>query len=154
GWALWRRRATISQALCFAAPLVLLAGPWYLRNLVLYRNLTATVVQTSSLSIGLVLKTATVVPWLKSSLYMAHSSLWTGNNSFTSFSARTLNVILALLAVSVVLYFVRARRDVAGWIVIAALGLFSCGLALITVAFVADTQGQMFAAMPWYMQVL
>ncbi len=132
----------------------MLAGPWYLRNLVLYRNLSATVEQTSFLSIRQVLATATVVPWLKSIRYMAHSSLWTGNNSFTTFSAKTLNVILLLLAAGVMLYFARAWRDAAGWILVAAVVLFSSGLTLIIIAFFAGTQGQAFAATPWYMQVL
>jgi hypothetical protein len=154
GVALWRQRAGIREALYFAGPVALMTGPWYIRNVVLYGSVSATVEQTSGLDIRRVLTAATAVPWLESIRYMAHSSLWTGNNSFTTFSAATLNIVLLLLAAGVTLYFARARRDSAGWILAAAVALFSGGLALITIAFFAGSHGQVFAAVPWYMQVL
>jgi hypothetical protein len=54
----------------------------------------------------------------------------------------------------VALYFMHARRDAAEWMVIAAIVLFSGGLALITVAFYSGTSGRAIAAVPWYSQVL
>ncbi len=137
-----------------AAATVLLALPWYVRNLMLYHNLSATVESTSGLSVSQMLKTAVAVPWLESIRYMAHSSLWTGNNSFTTFSSFTLNLALLLLAAGVALYLWNARRDSAEWIVIAAIVLFSCGLAVVTLAFFSGTSGRAIAAVPWYSQVL
>ncbi|MDP8981769.1 MAG: hypothetical protein M3O35_14400 [Acidobacteriota bacterium] len=137
-----------------AAATVLLAAPWYVRNLLLYHNLSATVESTSGLTVSQMFKTAVAVPWLESIRYMAHSSLWTGNNSFTTFSSFTLNLALLLLAAGVVLYVWNARRDAAGWITIAAILLFSCGLAVVTVAFFSGTSGRAIAAVPWYSQVL
>jgi hypothetical protein len=138
-----------------AAATVLLAAPWYLRNLLLYHNLSATVESTSGLTVSQMLKTAVAVPWLESIRYMAHSSLWTGNNSFTTFSSFTLNLALLLLAGGVALYLWNARRDAAAeWITIAAIVLFSCGLAVVTMAFFSGTSGRAIAAVPWYSQVL
>jgi hypothetical protein len=155
----WKRRAQAKAYATAGAVGALLAGvlaavPWYVRNLVLYHNLSATVESTSGLTVFQLLKTATAVPWLESIRYMAHSSLWTGNNSFTTFSSATLDLVLLLLAAGVVLYCMHARRDAAEWIVIAAIVLFSCGLALITVAFFAGTSGRAIGAVPWYSQVL
>jgi hypothetical protein len=154
GWVLWKRRVDFTAAEHFIAPLAMLAAPWYGRNFLLYNNLSATVQSTSGLGLGDVWKGALNVPWLKSIPYMAHASLWTGNNSFTTFSATTLNIELILLAAGIVLYFVHSRREAAEWIVVAAIVLFSCGLAVISIAFFLGTQGQAFAAVPWYMQVL
>jgi hypothetical protein len=150
GLIVWKRRAVAGVMLAG----VLLAVPWYVRNLVLYHNLSATVESTSGLSVFQLLKTATAVPWIESIRYMAHSSLWTGNNSFTTFSSMTLNLALLLVAAGLVLYFIYARRDAAEWITIAAIVLFSSGLALITVAFYSGTSGRAIGAVPWYSQVL
>jgi 4-amino-4-deoxy-L-arabinose transferase-like glycosyltransferase len=161
-WGGWKRRAqakayatvgAVGIALGAVLAGLLPAVPWYVRNLVLYHNLSATE-STSGLTVSQMFKTAVAVPWVESIRYMAHSSLWTGNNSFTTFSSATLNFVLLLLAGGVVLYIVHARRDAAEWIVIAGIVFFSGGLALITVAFYLDTSGRAIAAVPWYSQVL
>jgi hypothetical protein len=161
GWVIWRKRATalgLTMGLVFfGAPLVLLAGPWYVRNLLLYRNLTGTVESTSGLGIGQLVASAQTLPWSESVRYMAHSSLWTGNNSFITFSAATLNGLLLLLAASLliqVIYFIYAKSRSSEWIVMAAVILFGLGLASICVAFFASSKGAVIAAVPWYAQVL
>ncbi|MGI8743699.1 MAG: hypothetical protein ACR2NN_14215 [Bryobacteraceae bacterium] len=135
-------------------PLALLASPWYARNLLLYHNLSGTVESTSGVGPGPFLQSALHLPWRESIGYMAHSSLWTGNNSFTTFSSATLNVMLLLLACGVICNFVYARPRPAEWIVIAGVLLFCIGLAIISVAFFASSKGGAIAAVPWYTQVL
>jgi hypothetical protein len=153
-WALWRRRADLVGAACFVVPVLLLAGPWYVRNLLLYGNLSATVESTSGLGLGQFLHSALTLPWRESIVYMAHSSLWTGNNSFTTFSAATIDIMLGLVAVSLVMFAMRARRAVAEWTVVTAVVLFCGGLLVITVAFYVGSKHGAIAAVPWYMQVL
>src|SRR2546429_8770830 len=73
-----------------AAILAVLAGPWYLRNILLYHNVTGTVDTTSGIGPAELIRAAASVPWLSSISAMAHTGLWTGNNSFTTFSVSTL----------------------------------------------------------------
>jgi hypothetical protein len=153
-WALWRRRANFAGAVCFVVPVLLLAGPWYVRNLLLYRNLSATVESTSGLGLGQFFHAALALPWRESIVYMAHSSLWTGNNSFTTFSAATIDIMLGLVAVSLVMFAMRAKRAVAEWTIVTAVVLFCGGLLVVTVAFYVGSKHGAIAAVPWYMQVL
>jgi hypothetical protein len=152
-WALWRKNAPRAAAAFFFLPLVLLAAPWYERNLILYRNLSGTVESTSGLGLQQLLSAAASLPWPASIDYITHSSLWTGNNSFTTFSSATLNAMLLLLALGVILC-ARARLRAAEWLTMAAVVLFSAGLALISVTFYASSRGAAIAAVPWYSQVL
>ena len=153
-WALWRRRATVRAGAAFILPLAVFAAPWYVRNIVLYRNLTGTTDSTSNLSLPQLLQGARALPWRAGIAYMAHASLWTGNNSFTSFSAGTLNVMLAALAAGAVLYFARAQRRAEEWMTVAATALHCALLALISVAYFVSTKGGLIGTWPWYSQVL
>jgi hypothetical protein len=153
-WALWRKRTTVLRAAWMLPPLAILAAPWFARNVILYHNLAGTVEQTKGLELRGFLGAVFAVPWAGSIAYMAHTSLWTGNNSFTAFSSMTLNVVLALLAAGVVCNFVFGRPGAAEWIATGGIVLFSTGLAFSTVAFFISSKGGVFAAFPWYMQTL
>ncbi len=152
GWALWRKRATWADAIWFAAPLVLLAGPGYVRNVLLYHNLTAT--PESSVTLKELFDSALGLPWRESIVHMAHSSLWTGNNSFTTFSATTIDLMLCLVAVSLIIYVRHAKSRVAELTDVAAVLLYCCGMLAVTSACFALSNGAVSAAMPWYMPVL
>jgi hypothetical protein len=152
GLALWRRRATLAGAAWFTAPLLLLAAPWYVRNLLLYRSLSGA--PEINVTLKQLFDAAVSLPWRESIVSMAHSSLWTGNNSFTAFSGRTIDLMLCLVAVSGIVYLMRTRSRVAEWTVLAAVFLFGCGMLGITLAFYASSKGAVRASMPWYMQVL
>jgi len=144
----------IRRALLSAGILAALAGPWYLRNLLLYHNVTGTVDTTSGIGPAELANAAVSVPWHSSISAMAHAALWTGNNSFTTFSVSTLNIILVLLAVAGILYAIRFRRTTAELVTLAGIALGCAGLALVTVFFFYATKGAIIAAMPWYMQIL
>lgn len=154
GWSLLARRTSLQAAAVFAIPVAVLAGPWYARNLMLYHNLTGTLETTSGLSLASLRNGALRLPWRESIPYMAHTSLWTGNNSFTTFSMITLNVLLALLALGGCLFAIRLRREIADCALAAAIVLFSGGLGFIAVAFYISSRGGAIAPMPWYAQVL
>jgi hypothetical protein len=100
------------------------------------------------------LQAALDLPWRESIVSMARSSLWTGNNSFTTFSARTLDGMLLLVAVAVVLYFARAKSQIAEWTIVAASFLFWIALLVVTVTFYAASNHTVTVATPWYAQVL
>src|SRR5258708_25214271 len=144
----------IQKVLLSAGILAVLAGPWYLRNVLLYHNLTGTVDTTSGIGPAELARAAVTIPWRASISAMAHTALWTGNNSFTTFSVSTLNIILAMLAVAGILYALRVRRTTAEIVTLAGITLGCIGLALVTVIFFAATKGAITAAMPWYMQIL
>jgi hypothetical protein len=154
GWGLWRRHASLAAAALFTAPVAFLAGPWYVRNVVLYHSLGATVEQTAGLGPKQLLEAALALPWGKSIVYMAHSSLWTGNNSFTAFSSTTLNLVLLLLAVGLCFYVFHRPWRPPERVTMAAILLFCASLAYISVTFFAGSKGGAFAAVPWYMQGL
>lgn len=153
-WALWRKRASLRGAICFAAPIAFLAGPWFVRNVVLYRDLSGTSQKTAGVGLRQFIQAALDVPWRESIASMAHSSLWTGNNSFTSFSAKTADVVLLLVAVALVLHFVRAKFQIAEWTIVAASFLFWIALLVVTVTFYAGSKHAAIGATPWYTQIL
>ncbi len=157
-WMLLRRRTSLLQAVRLAALsagiVLALAGPWYLRNLLLYRNLTATLDTTSGVGPRELLSAAASVPWRESIAGMAHSALWTGNNSFTTFSSATLDLVLALLALAALLYGLRFRRSLPEVVTVSAIAIYCAGLAYITLAFTYSSRGSVTAAMPWYSQIL
>ncbi|HEV2689044.1 MAG TPA: hypothetical protein VGV35_10825 [Bryobacteraceae bacterium] len=154
GWALWRRRATLRGAACFLTPIMLLAGPWFVRNLILYHDLSGTMQKTGGLGPRQLLQAAMDLPWVESIVSMAHSSLWTGNNSFTTFSANTLDIMLLLVAAALALYFIHAKSQIAEWTIVAAAVLFWFALLAATITFYAGSKHAAIGAVPWYMQVL
>jgi len=94
----------------FVAVLLVVAGPWYYRNIALYHDVGGTSEKTAGFGPKQLGQALYDLPWLDSFKYMATSSLWTGNNSFTTFSAKTLYLVLLLLATSGALLFYRRSR--------------------------------------------
>ncbi len=155
---LFRPRPRFQQAAALTAvsTVVLLAGagPWYIRNVTLYHNLTATNDTTTGIGLRELLRAAAHLPWRESFVGTVHSALWTGNSSFTTFSASTLNIVVVFLALAAVSYACTARRTTPELITLAAIALYSTGLVLIALSFFLVTHGETTAAMPWYIPVL
>ena len=80
-----------------------IAGPWYWRNLMLYGNLSGMVESTSLMQ---VVRGAAEVPWADTIWHMMHAFLWTGNNSFQSFSHKVIEGYLLLVACGLLAYVV------------------------------------------------
>ena len=138
----------------FAGVVVVLAGPWYLRNLLLYRNLSGLLMTSGG---GSSISSLARVDWSRAIPYMLRATLWTGNNSFTSFSAVTLNCLLVLLAAGVVLYGAGAIRRGAGaaeWSVLGFLAFYSTAVILVVGNDVVFLKGASAGAAPWYTIVL
>ncbi len=155
GWQLWRRRAPLGLAGVFLGFLCILVGPSYVRNIAIYQSIDGTTQLARGLGFQQAFDAFVHIPWGRSILYMATSSIWTGNNSFTTFSAKTLYLVLFLLATSMALYFVHRKyvRRIE-LVVLGAIGSFCAALFYVTLASYHATKGRAIAAVPWYAQVL
>jgi len=152
---IWRRRTSVRKVLAGAVLVLASAGPWYARNLILYKNVSGTQEAFDGIGLAQALAAAPRIDWVTTTGYLARASLWTGNNSFTSFSRSTLNVMLALLVLALAAWVLHKRLiRPPERIVLAAILLFSCAIAYATCASFAHTNGESAGASPWYTQVL
>jgi hypothetical protein len=151
---LWYRQRKLRPRhimLMLGIPL-LLAGPWYLRNLMLYGNLSGRIEETGGVTADTALRSLTSIPWLKSLPFMARGAFWMGNSSFTDFSVGTMNLLLLLLSFALVLYCRRARAiDAFLWTPVA---LFCAAMLYVTGSSFVYTKGVATAASPWYLQAV
>jgi len=141
---------TLLSAVC--AP-VIIAGPWYIRNALLYGSISGMQEGTRGIGLHRALAALVQINWLTSFSDLARWSLWTGNWSFVAFSRNTLNCEILLLAASLVLLLIRYKQITSGefWI-FANLASFISGLIYYTCVAWADTAGAATSAMPWYPQ--
>ncbi len=138
----------------FAGVVAVLAGPWYVRNVVLYHNWSGLLMTSSGVSS---ISSLANVNWSRAVPYMLRATLWTGNNSFTSFSSVTLNCLLALLGLGVVLYGIRAirrRPAAAEWSVLGFLAVYGAAVILVVGNDMVFLKGASAGAAPWYTIVL
>ena len=153
----WRWRKAPKQLAVSLGILLAIAGPWYLRNVILYHNVMATP-ETTGVGLASLLQAGVALPWYDTIRTTLHSALWTGNTSFTSFSASTLNMALALLGLALVLYAIRYRRygrlAAQENVLLAAILLYTGALAGITLSYFASSKGASTAPMPWYVQLI
>ncbi|MGC9971967.1 MAG: hypothetical protein ABSE56_15420 [Bryobacteraceae bacterium] len=156
-WLLWKRRLRWFGAAGFAGLLLATAGPWYARNAALYGNLSGMQLTAQHGSLRELASAAVRLPWGSLFLPTARGSLWTGNNSFTAFSAITISVMLAAIAAAAVLYAAGARRNspsAAERVALATLGCFAAGLAYSAVASFGYGKGGSIVIYPWHVQPL
>jgi hypothetical protein len=151
----WYRKRTLRSLdlLAMLAIPLILAGPWYARNLVLYGNITARVEESNGVTAAGVLKSLAAIPWLKSIPFMARATFWLGNGSFTDFSVSTMNTVLLLLAASLILYMRRPamKREVFLW---APIIFFFAGMVYVTGSSYSFTKGEVAVASTWYLQAV
>jgi hypothetical protein len=152
---IWRRRTRVTTALAGGILVLALAGPWYARNLVLYKNVSGTQEEYDGVGVWQTLAAAPRIDWMATAGFLARGSLWTGNNSFTSFSRSTLNNMLVLLFLALAAWgLCRSLIQPAEQIAFAAIVLFSLAVAYASCASFAHTNGDVPGASPWYTQVL
>jgi len=115
----------------------------------LYGNLSGMQLTVRQGSLRELASAAFRVPWGRMLLPTARASLWTGNNSFTAFSAITIALMLAAMAA--------ARRNppsVPERLALAALVCFAAGLAYSAVAGFCYGRGGSAIIYPWHTQPL
>ncbi|MEI9972051.1 MAG: hypothetical protein WDO73_08305 [Ignavibacteriota bacterium] len=139
-----------------------LAGPWYARNVILYRNLAGMQETSGGIPAGRLAAAALHLPWLHALDPWLHaldatarSALWTGNNSLIAFSSKTTCAMIVALAGAAVIYLIHASRqrlsDSEG-VVLAGLLCFAAGLVYSTVLTFWYTRGAGISPAPWYLQ--
>jgi hypothetical protein len=142
--------AALSGFLFFA-----IAGPWYIRNIVLYRNITGMQEALGGTSFNELLAAFGRLPWLQSLRALVYGSLWTGNNSFTSFSSITLTVfVIAIIACCVLLgrRLILGETPSAERIVLLGCMLYTSALLYSTVLSYWYSKGVAITTSPWYTQ--
>src|SRR5208283_1809168 len=133
------------------APLAepLLFHPWYARNLVRYGVLTGTQEARAGVDLPTVLRVAPTVDWPAVVWSSVRVSLWTGNNSFSTFSANTLNLITAT-SLAALLLWVASRHYSAEWVTLLYCVLFALALGYAAVVSHIYTHGAANGPSPWY----
>jgi hypothetical protein len=133
------------------------AAPWYIRNVVLYRDLAGLQENVGGTSLGALADATLRLPWGKALLADAKSSLWEGNSSATSFGSTTIWLMLALLTAGVVCYLIAAWRKRPPTIELVLLGAMACyaaGLVYNNVVQWVASRGVGITTAPWYVQLL
>ena len=139
------------------AALLLPATPWYIRNVVLYRDVAGLQEHVGGTPFSALMSGAVQVPWAKALAANAKSSLWEGNSSATTFGSTTIWLMLVLLAAGTVSYVVaalRRRPPVAEFVLLAGLGCYAAGLVYNNVVQWVATRGAGITTAPWYVQLL
>ncbi|MCU1330097.1 MAG: putative rane protein [Bryobacterales bacterium] len=135
--------------------LVLAAGPWYVRNLAIYHNVTGIHEAFEGIGVRQTLAAATQVDWPSTAAFLARGSLWTGNASFTTFSRGTLHVMLAFLFGAMIVWCAQPRLIRAQEKLIAAvIVMFSAAIAYASCAAFVHMGGDSPGSGPWYTQIL
>ena len=151
GVCAWRRRwyelAIASVILCG------LAGPWYARNLVRYGVLTGTQESRAGVDLPAVLRAAPTLDWPAAIWSTVRTSLWSGNNTFSTFSANTLNLMIGTSLVALLLW-AASRHASTEWIAFSYCVLFVLALGYAAIASHIYTHGAANGPSPWYAQVL
>ena len=142
------------RELCVAAAIIFVtAAPWYARNVYRYGAVTGMQESRAGIGAAAVIDAAPALDWPGAAVTSVRSALWTGNNSFTSFSARTLAAVIAVWAIALILWAV-SRHTAAEWITSGYCALFVAALGYITVVSLRLHARGASGPSPWYSQVL
>ena len=147
-----RGAMSVRALAAFALP-VLAAAPWYARNVVLYGTLSGAGGGLWNRTPGQVLDAMGRIPWLTALPGFGRQALWSANSNGSAFSAATLNIVLALLAVSAALalrQLWRTRDRAAALFVLSGSIAYMAALAYSVGDHYVMTSGAMHALMAWY----
>jgi hypothetical protein len=157
GWCCLERRLAWRLGILFAILSLAPAAPWYIRNLLLYHNLSGQQETIGGTPVAALFNAAIKLPWGKSLATTARTSLWEGNSSATTFGVTTIWVMLALLMAAAYLYIwtaFRVRPPQPERVLLAGLACYTTGLAYSTVLLFYSTKGAGITTAPWYIQLL
>ncbi len=154
---LWRTRKLTARSALLASLPMAVAAPWYVRNVVLYHDLTGMMHSAGGIPFRELFRTTFQIPWPRILANSASTGLWTGNNSDTAFSAKTIHFMVLLLLASGVMYLVAALKN--SWpererLLMALLATFAAGLLYSVVLMYWSAKGAQISIPPWYTQLL
>jgi hypothetical protein len=130
-----------------------LAGPWYSRNIVRYGVLTGTQEARGGVNPPAVVVRAPELNWPAVVWSSLRSSLWTGNNSFVTFSAKTIDLMIGACLIALLLW-AATRKAAAEWTTFWYCASFVLALGYAAVASHVYTHGAAKGPSPWYAQLL
>jgi hypothetical protein len=136
-----------------AAIILATAAPWYIRNTVRYGTLTGMQEAREGVSALKAIRSIDTLDWTTTAIASLRAWLWTGNNSFTSFSLVT-EIAMAAVWMSALLLWTMSRRQALERVVMLYLALFAIALFYATLVSHASNGGVAKMASPWYSQVL
>jgi hypothetical protein len=141
------------QIWVFAGLVAAAAGPWYLRNVLLYDSLSGLQASVRAIPHADVMRVFWSVRWSPALLGLARSALWNSNSSFGIFSQTTLNVLLLLLTAGAALWLrgaLRKQATPAAWLVVAGCAVFSVIPIYVMVLFGTVFKGIVTNANSWH----
>lgn len=128
-----------------------IAAPWYIRNLLVYRNVSGMQESVKGAKTAQILDAARQIDWPRSLIESARWSLWTGNGCHFSFSQRTLNLELILLLAAFGAFFFHWKqiKNPEKW-VLASIAAFIAALLYDLCLTWVDTHGMQTTTGPYY----
>jgi hypothetical protein len=129
------------------------AAPFYVRNVRLYHDLSGQQENIGGAPVGALIRAVFQIPPFRAFAATATHSLWTGNNTFTTFNTITLWIMIVLLLAAAVFYF-RQRPPAAERVLLAGMVCYAAALFYNTVFQFVSTKGVALAPSAWYVQLL
>ena len=155
-WTGWHSKDARRSGWLVLGIVAVAAGPWHVRNVLLYGNVSG-VLLAGELGWRDALHALPSLSWPKVLIASAHGAIWTGNNSLIPFSARTVDMALALMLAAAVLWLLTVRESVHGadeWLMAAACCSYIPALVYYCGMLSAFARSPGVAVAPWYLQVL
>lgn len=131
-----------------------LAGPWYARNVARYGSLTGMQEARAGAGPQAILGALPTLDWLSAISSSLRGSLWTGNNSFLTFSSNTLNLLIVVGLAALLCWAVSLRHTAAEWITLSYCLSFVLALGYDAIASYIFTLGAAVGPSRWYAEVL
>jgi hypothetical protein len=136
-----------------AAIIAICAGPWYLRNYLLYHVITGMQESRAGVGPSKVFSAAFTMDWPGVVATSIRAALWTANNTFHSFSLSTMNLVVAVCAAAFLLW-IFSRHTLREWMVVAYCAAFALAIAYASVVVYVGTGNRLSTPSAWYAQVL
>jgi hypothetical protein len=146
-------RSRFRQLALFTIIVAVFAAPWYVRNYRLYGVLTGMQEERAGIGASAVLHAAPTLNWPRVATDTLRTALWTGNNTFRTFSTKTIDIVL-IVWVAGLLRWVFSRRTLAEWTIVAYCAAFLMALAYAGVVAYIATRGASSTPSAWHVQVL
>ncbi|MBV8071202.1 MAG: hypothetical protein JO270_14935 [Acidobacteriaceae bacterium] len=148
---LFRKQIALRTASLSAVLAAAVAGPWYLRNLLTYRALAGMQESVNGVQQQDAFYALRHIHWGRTLVESARRGLWTGNESYLSFSQATLNLLLLLLLAGFVLFVLESRRaKPADWWALSTAAIFGLALVYDLCVTWVDTHGLQTTFGPYY----
>lgn len=146
-------RCRSRQLALFAIIVGICAVPWYVRNYRIYGAITGMQEERAGIGASAVLHAAPALNWRKVATDAPRSALWTANNTFRTFSTKTIDIVLFVWVAGLLLWAL-SRHTIAEWAIMAYFAAFLAALGYDSVVAYISTRGMSSTPSAWYAQVL